>query len=121
MTRLLHIGLLLTALMGLIGQSTAMAMAPSAVAPHGRTATTAMAGMDCAGMSSPRAPGQPPCKKVTLQCIAVMGCSPLSFTDPFTRSIVMLEADKPMMAVGPMVHLSGRNYGPEPEPPSFLI
>ena len=121
MTRLLHIGLLLMALIGLIGQSTAMAMAPPAAASHDRTAMTAMAGMDYAGMSSPQAPGQPPCKKVTLQCIAVMGCSPLAFTDPFTRSIVMVQTDKPMTALGPMAHFSGRDYGPEPEPPSFLI
>lgn len=120
MTRLLQISLLLMALMGLIGQSTAMAMAPSAVASNGRTAT-AMAGMDCAGMSGPETPGQPPCKKVTLQCIAVMGCSPLTFTDPFARSIVIVQPGKPMTAVGPMAHFFGRDYGPEPKPPIFLI
>lgn len=121
MRRLTYIGLLLMALIGLIGQSTAMAMAPSAEALPGRTAMASMPGMDCTDMAAPQGPGQPPCKKITLQCIAVMGCSPLTFTGPVTRAIVIVQADRPTTFVGAMVHLSGRHFGPEPEPPSSLI
>ena len=121
MTRLLHIGLLLMALIGLIGQSTAMAMAPPAAASHDRTAMTAMAGMDYAGMSSPQAPDQPPCKKVTLQCMAAMGCSPLAFTQPLSQRSHTVRHNVIISAPGKVASLTGRDFGPEPDPPSLLI
>ena len=121
MTRLLHIGLLLVALIGLIGQSTAMAMAPSTSVQLNQKPMTAMPGMDCADMLTPHAPGQPPCKKVTLQCVAAMGCSPLAFTRPISQPSQAVRHDMFSSVSDDVARLTGRNYGPEPDPPSLLI
>lgn len=80
-----------------------------------------MANMNCMDMANAPAPGMPPCKNMTLQCMAAMDCSPLAFTgsatlvtDPFLdvrdRAALLLAA-----------RLYGRSLGPEPEPPTSLI
>lgn len=109
------------ALTGLIGQSTAMAMAPSFVARTGQLPMAGMEGGHCMDMPAAPASGKGPCKKVTLQCIAAMGCSPLVFTDPFTRIGVIFRADVANSENNFIPHLTGRTYGPEPDPPSLLI
>ena len=120
MKRLLHIGLLLLTLTGLFGQSTAMAMAPSVLTAPSQARMAAMTGENCMGMPDASNPGKGPCKKVTLQCIAAMGCSPLIFIDPYTRIAMVLRANMPGSANGRVSHLTGRTYGPEPDPPSLL-
>ena len=119
MTRPLHIGLLLIALLGLVGQSTAMAMVPAPMTIGSMQAS--MAGMDCMDMANTPAPGQPPCKKMTLQCMAAMGCAPATFVGPDAPSISPLFVDRVKSAPSLAARLWGRSYGPEPDPPSFLI
>lgn len=120
MKRLLHLGLLLLALTGLIGQSTAMAMAPSGILGAGHAPMAALNSGNCMEMPAMPATGKGPCTKITLQCIAAMGCSPLVFTDPFTPVSAMLRADLTKSASNFVPHLTGRTYGPEPDPPSLL-
>lgn len=119
MTRALHLGLLLMALLGLIGHSGAMAMAP---APRDAGSMQApMAGMNCVNNANAPAPGKSPCEKMTMQCIAAMGCAPLALIEPVGPS-TLLVAIAPVKSALPLAaRLWGRSYGPEPDPPSFLI
>ncbi len=122
MPRLFHLGLLIMALIGLIGQSSAMAMAQAAPASrHGDAVNSRTAEMDCAQM--PMTPGRNkgPCEQISLQCIVAMGCSPLALTVPDVQNAEVRSVEPyetPSLAVA---RLTGRSYGPEPDPPSFLI
>ena len=119
MTRLIHIGLLLAALIGLTGQSTAMAMA---VAPTSSGSWQAsMAGMDCVTMANVPAPEKSPCKKMTPQCMAAMGCVSLALVKPDSAPFDQPSADLVKAKLPLAARLWGRSYGPEPDPPSFLI
>lgn len=123
MKRLMHIGLLLMALLGVLGQSTAMAMTPAsgaAVSRH-QSMQVSMAAMDCMDMANTTAPGKSPCKKVTLQCMAAMGCTSFALVAPSALSTVALVTDRDLSTLSPAARLWGRSYGPEPVPPSFLI
>ena len=119
MTRLIHICLLLAALGGLTGQSTAMAMAPAPTSPGSSQAS--MAGMDCTNMANVPVPEKSPCKNMTLQCMAAMGCVSLALVEPDSPAFDQPSAG-PLKATLPVAaRLWGRSYGPEPDPPSFLI
>lgn len=123
MKRLMHIGLFLMALLGVLGQSTAMAMVPAsaaAVSSH-QSMQVSMTGMDCMDMANTTAPGKSPCKKVTLQCMAAMGCASFALVAPSALSSVALVADRDVSTLPLAARLRGRTYGPEPDPPSFLI
>lgn len=123
MKRLLHITLLLMALLGLVGQSTAMAMVPTGVtasSSHEATAAS-MAGMECDDMSGAPAPDTAPCKNITLQCIAAMGCSPLAVTLPAIEAPEIVTVEPGKSAPSVVTSLHGRSYGPEPDPPAILI
>ena len=119
MTRSLQIGLLLMALLGLMGQSTAMAAVPALMSSGSIQAS--MAGMDCMDMANLPAPGKLPCKKMTLQCMAAMGCAPATLVEPDAPTISSLFVDRVKSALPLAARLWGRSYGPEPDPPSFLI
>ena len=123
MKRLMHIGLLLMALFGVLGQSTAMAMMPAsgAVMSSQQSFQLSMTGMDCMDMAHKTAPGTTPCKKVTLQCMATMGCASFALVAPSSLSTVALVADPDVSTLPLAARLLGRTYGPEPDPPSFLI
>ena len=119
MSRALHIGLMLMALLGLLGQSTAMAMVP---APQNMASLqVSMAGMDCMDMANAPGPAKSPCKKMTLQCMVAMGCAPLALVEPIGPSNLLLAIDRVKSAPPLAARLRGRSYGPEPDPPSFLI
>lgn len=123
MKRLMHLGLLLMALVGVIGQSTAMAMMPAsgaAVSAH-QTMQASMAGMECMDMATTSASEKSPCKKVTLQCMAAMGCAPFALAAPSALPAYALVADRDVSTPSLAARLLGRSYGPEPDPPSFLI
>lgn len=123
MTRVMTIGLLFLALLGVTGQSTATAMAPASgasVTAH-QSMQVSMAGMDCIGMATTSAPGKPPCKKITLQCMAAMGCAPFSLLVPAALPTVALVPDRNVATLSLAARLWGRAFGPEPDPPSFLI
>ena len=70
MTRALHIGLLLMALLGLLGQSTAMAMVPAPVTIG--SLQVSMSGMDCMDRAKAPVPGKAPCKTMTISRSGVM-------------------------------------------------
>lgn len=122
MKPLLHILLLLGALLGVMGQSTAMAMMPvSGTAISTKSVQVSMAGMDCMNMAISSAPGQLPCKKITLQCMAAMSCAPLALVVPSALPSDAIVADRNATTSSLPARLWGRSYGPEPDPPSLLI
>lgn len=96
-------------------------MAPTGVTSTLESMQASMADMDCMDMANAPDPGKPPCKKVTLQCIAAMGCSPLAFAEPATLATdappIARDRSTPSLAA----RLHGRSYGPEPDPPTILI
>ena len=118
-TRLFHICLLLAALGGLIGQSTAMAMVPAPIGTGSLQAS--MAGMDCMDMANSPASGKMPCNKMTQQCMAAMGCAPAVLVQPDAMNMSSPSVDRAKSAMPLAARLWGRSYGPEPDPPSFLI
>lgn len=111
------------ALLGVIGQSTAMAMAPARVmaSPNSDMMAASMAGMDCQDMSGAPSNDTAPCKKITLQCIAAMGCSPVAFTASAIQATEALPIERETSRAPLVSRLHSRSYGPEPEPPAFLI
>ena len=119
MTRTLYLGLLLMALLGLIGQSGAMAMAPAPMDAGSMQAS--IAGMNCVNNANAPAPGKAPCKTMTMQCIAAMGCAPLALVEPVGPSTLPVVIARVKSALPLAARLWGRSYGPEPDPPSFLI
>jgi hypothetical protein len=122
MKPLLHIVLLFGALLGVIGQSSAMAMMPtSGGASSTKSMQVSMASMDCMTMAIPSAPGHSPCKKITLQCMAAMGCAPAALVVPSALPTEAFAADRMASASSLAARLWGRSYGPEPDPPSLLI
>ena len=124
MMRALQIGLLLLmALFGLVGQSTAMAMFPARVIATSAQdrSQLSMADMDCDDMANASGPGTLPCKKGALQCMAAMGGAPVALVEPIRTSAAPLVIDHVKSALPLAARLWGRSYGPEPDPPSFLI
>lgn len=118
MIRLLRLFLLTMAAFGLFGQSTAMAMG---TVRAGTSMQSSMAGMNCMDMTKGAMPGGVPCKKMTWQCIAAMGCAT-------PAAIAPVSMVTPVLHPAPVSHrwqiatpLLGRSYGPEPDPPSLLI
>ena len=119
MTRALHICLLLLALLGLLGQSTAMAMA--ALPRSTGVLQASMADMDCMDMANRAVPGKSPCKTMTMQCMVAMGCASLALVEPAQLGTLLIAAGPVVVAFPLAARLWGRSYGPEPDPPSFLI
>ncbi|MDB5711681.1 MAG: hypothetical protein JWL96_3751 [Sphingomonas bacterium] len=118
MTRYLRLFLLTMALLGLAGQSAALAMAPVSVA---QPMKVSMAGMHCRDMVPVSMPDGSPCKKMTWQCIAAMGCATSAALQP--AAILAGERLATRASHGRVIAaaLIGLSYGPEPDPPSFLI
>lgn len=119
MTRFLHLLLLTFAMVGLAGQSTAMAMAPVMASQAAEQAV--MTGMDCKDMAPTPSSGSAPCKKLTWQCIAAMGCLTASALEPSMPVMGVHLRVRTAPASRDVTRLVGRSYGPEPDPPSFLI
>ena len=118
MKRVLHLFLLLGALVGLMGQAAAYASNPAPV-----SAPMAISGMsaDCMNaMAQKQQPSGKPCKGLTLDCIASMGCVvPMVLRDasPVPASPVAHEA----MAFWTTTSiLYGSDLTPEPEPPTIF-
>jgi len=106
--------LLLGALLGLFGQGMALAAAPASLVFQ---ATSVAAESDCMKMMD-KAPDGEPCKGITLDCIAAMGCV-VAFTladeQPALNAPVLPTNVELASIVTP---LSGRVPSPEPEPPT---
>jgi hypothetical protein len=118
-TRFLRLLLLTFAMVGLAGQSTAMAMAPVMASPVAKHA--AITGMDCKDMATTPSSDNAPCKKLTWQCIAAMGCLTASALEPAMPAMGVHPRVRTAPASRDVARLVGRSYGPEPDPPSFLI
>lgn len=122
--RVLPLLMLLGALIGLLGQEAAYAAAPI----HASAAIVQIAGSsapmspDCmAMMQKAPQPAQKPCKGLTLDCIAAMGCVvPLAVAPESARIEKMLHARMEHFPA-PANTLAGRALAPEPEPPTLLI
>lgn len=119
MTRYLRLALVIFAMVGLAGQSTAMAMAPVMASQAHMQA--AMAGMDCKDMPTTPSPDGSPCKKLTWQCIAAMGCLTASALEPAMPVVDAHPGVRTAPISADVARLIGRSFGPEPDPPSFLI
>ncbi|MGY4398439.1 putative transglutaminase-like cysteine proteinase [Sphingomonas sp. UYAg733] len=119
MSRYLRLVLSIFAIVGLAGQSTAMAMAPVMASQAHMQA--AMAGMDCKDMVTTPSSDGSLCKKLTSQCIAAMGCLTASALKPAILAMDVHQRVRSAPAPAEVTRLIGRSYGPEPDPPSFLI
>lgn len=56
-----------------------------------------------------------------MQCMVAMGCAPLAYVALDKLGISSLAIDRVEPALPLTARLWGRSYGPEPDPPSFLI
>ena len=119
MVRLFRLFLFAVAALSMSGQSAAMAMAPMSVTsvPMASMATD----MNCSKMSVPGSPKKVPCKGMTLQCIAQMGCTAPAALEPTAFNAVEHLQDRPSHHVTEAARMLGRSYGPLPDPPSILI
>ena len=115
MIRAFNIGLLVIALLGLMGHSTATAAAPMAAG----SLHASNSAMDCIDVAP--APEKSPCKKMTLHCMAAMGCAWFAVIEPLERIAPRVAADRVESASVLATRLAGRSFGPEPDPPSLLI
>jgi len=128
--RLLTLVLLAGALAGLFGAQMASAFGPgfakTAVIEKPMAITgDHVAAMDCAemmraGKPQPLERGPQPCKGMTLDCIAQMGCTlpALLASGPLPGALTPVSS--PSFLAMPAAPLAGRSYGPEPEPPTVL-
>lgn len=122
--RVLPFLLLLGALTGLFGQEVAFARGANLASPVAAAQQmVGMDGMDCAGrmMESPSDHGGPkPCKGMTPDCMAQMGCvSPALLDEGSTPTTVKPLASK-VFYWSSTSRLIGRSYAPELDPPSLL-
>jgi hypothetical protein len=118
--RSLSLLLLLGALLGLFGQAAAFAIGPRLVTPAEVTAASSMP-MDCAEMPQKDAEKPMPCKGLTLDCIAAMGCVlpvVLGETGPLDMAN---DEGTPLERSSTTPVLTGRSIAPEPYPPTRLI
>lgn len=116
MKRWLTFLLLVGALLGLLAQETAFASAPAL--PSAETAFAAAMSDECAEMMGiKKSQKSAPCKGLTLDCIAKMGCAlPPAVVSP----AMPLEAKAHVTGLLdplPVRRLAGRTFGPEPDPP----
>jgi hypothetical protein len=117
--------LMIAALFGLFGQETVFARALPDVAMS-RSLTTASVPMDpaCAELmgltkAQPKHP-EKPCEGKTLDCMAKMGCSVPVVLLPAAAAEDYLSADAPTPSTPAARRLNGLEYGPEPDPPTYL-
>ena len=119
MKRWLTFLLLVGALLGLLAQETAFASAPAL--PSAETAFAAAMSDECAEMMGiKKSQKSAPCKGLTLDCIAAMGCVvPLVAADLATG----LTSPHIYGALGfwPTISvLTGKSFAPDPDPPTNL-
>jgi hypothetical protein len=114
MRRALKIVLVIVALLGLFGQTVAVAASPHT------THVESVMPMDCLGMMQSGSDKSPPCDRITLGCIAGIGCA-LPLTLAVGQPLLVqakVEGAAPAWRLTPA--LIGRSLQPEPHPPSTL-
>ncbi|SNS96681.1 hypothetical protein [Sphingopyxis indica] len=117
MKRFLSLLLLIGALTGLLGQETAFASGPRASMIE--MAAGAMSG-DCMEMMQQgrQEPGKMPCKGLTLDCIAAMGCTIPLFAVPEPGTLGGSLHARQVHFLPAIHQLVGLSTGPEPPPPT---
>jgi hypothetical protein len=119
--RWLSLLLLLGAVLGLLAQEAAFAAAPAIpVASDTHVAAPAMSDECAEMMGIDKSQDSAPCKGLTLDCIAKMGCAlPLAVSTPAVLAAAADHRAAPADRL-PVARLVGRKLGPEPDPPLFL-
>lgn len=120
MKRLVSLALLMGALLGIFGQQAALAVGPAWHPIVERSLPADMEKMgsaDCMKMMD-KQESEKPCKGLTLDCIAAMGCVvPMTLSsDAPAAEHVAVRHDLPTEAA--IRSLAGRTLAPEPEPPA---
>ena len=118
MKRALHILLLLGALVGLLGVESAYALGPRMAA-----APAAVSGMDadCMEMMRKAPPPAPtPCKGMTLDCIAAMGCVVPVLVQDEAAAVAEPRAPTRQIFWPTTAVLAGSDPPPEQHPPTRL-
>jgi hypothetical protein len=117
--RALQLLLLLGAMLGLFGQQAAYAVSAHAVmAP----VTVSQMSSDCMEMMQKEQPqpAQKPCKGLTLDCIAAMGCIvPIVLKEPVMPATAAQLVSAPAFWASTLV-LMGTDLPPEQHPPTLL-
>ena len=123
--RWLSLLLLFGAMLGLLAQEAAFASAPAMPMPSDTSVSAPAMSAECAEMmgidtSTEKSQDKKPCKGLTLDCIAKMGCAlPLAIATPAAIPAASDNRAAPTDRL-PISRLRGRSYGPEPDPPLFL-
>jgi hypothetical protein len=104
-------------MIGLFGQEAAFA---AGAAWHARAEIAAAMPDSCADMMQ-KQPAKAPCKGMTLDCIAAMGCVVPLLAVEAPRIEASPLAPAPIIASAIFHRLVGRSPPPEPEPPTPLI
>lgn len=110
--------LLFGALLGLFAQEAAFASSP-AVQQHEMIAAAPGMSAECAEMMGLTRPekSEAPCKGLTLDCIAKMGCALPLAAPTFAAPIVAVLVQRALVGEQLATPLVGHNLGPEPDPP----
>lgn len=120
MSPLLRLFLVVGAVIGLLGQEAAFALGPSFAMTETSTANSSMP-PECAEMMSQQTPDEAPCKGLTLDCIAKMGCSiPMAFWHSAPEPLAFF-VESPLAVPTPYAPLAGRTLLPDKQPPKHLI
>ena len=118
MRRALNIVLVIAALLGLFGQTVAVAASPTMTAIEA-TAPATMP-MDCMGMMRAVGNNSVPCDHMTLTCIVGMGCALPAMLDVGQRIVVETRIVLASPTWPSTSLMEGRAVAPEPHPPSTL-
>lgn len=120
MKRLFSMLLLVGALLGLFAQEAAFASGTLTPVVQ-EIGIDASMDADCMkAMGSRQNPSDLPCKGLTLDCIAKMGCAVPLAPVPSGYATMTPSPAIPDLDAAPVKPLIGRNTGPEPHPPSRL-
>jgi len=118
MRRALKIVLVVAAVIGLFGQTVAVVASPTMAAIEA-PASPAMP-MDCLGMTQGRGNQSVPCDRMTIACVAGMGCS-IPFTVNGAQPILVEAMTVSASPAWPVTSaLKGRSVQPEPHPPNSM-
>lgn len=119
MRRALKLVLVIGVLLGLFGQTVAVAAGPRFTTAITSMTPTTMS-VECLGMMKDSGKSSLPCDRMTLACIAGMGC--LTITALEVPPTIVAEAMTGILppTSPPFRALQGRSLQPEPHPPSSL-
>ena len=120
MSSLLRLLFVFGAIIGLLGQEAAFAIGPSSATASTSTAMSAMS-PECAEMMKQQAPQKAPCKGLTLDCIAKMGCGISIAFGPSSVEPLEPAVGTVLLASIPVALMTSRTLLPDKQPPKLLI